>query len=49
VAAGFIECQGPLRVTHAGDSLISEEGSELDIEPRHFNAGEVPKADFHSA
>jgi hypothetical protein len=32
-----------------GDSLMSEEGSELDIEPRHFNAGEVPKADFHSA
>ena len=32
-------------VTHAGNSLMSEEGSELDIEPRHFNAGGVPCVD----
>ena len=30
----------------AGDALMSEKGSEAEIEPRRFNVAEVPEGDI---
>ena len=35
--------------TSAGHALMSERGAEPDIEPRHMDVAEVPKADIQVA